>query len=416
MRLGFVLILLFPLALGPVLAQDAQRIAAVVNDKAVSTFDLIERIELVIGTTGLEDSPASRERIRAQVLRTLIDEQLELQEAERLGIEVTEADVQVALRYLERQNDIPEGRMIEALEARGVPGAALLKQIDAELKWSRVVRSRLRTVTITDAAVDEVLARLEASRGRPEVRLAEIVLAVDDPSQDAEVAANARRLVDEIRRGANFGAVARQFSQAASARTSGDIGWTLVDQLPLEVQSAVADAPEGSLVGPVATRGGHTVLLVLGRRKALEPDPGAARLDLELIALPLPDVSTQEQEDEQTRRAEQAAERVTGCDDAEAAAEATPTALHRDLGTFQLRDLVPELRLAAADLAAGDVSRPVIAGGIVNVLIVCSRTDPSGALPSRKEVRDSLLDQRLELIARGYLRDLRRVAFVDIRL
>jgi len=111
-----------------------------------------------------------------------------------------------------------------------------------------------------------------------------------------------------------------------------------------------------------------------------------------------------------------AAERVTGCDDAEAAAEATPTALHRDLGTFQLRDLAPELRRAAAELVTDAVSRPVIAGGIINVLVVCSRTDPTATLPSRDEVRESLLDQRLALIARGYLRDLRRVAFVDIRL
>ena len=398
-------------------AQEAQRIAAVVNDDIISTFDLAERVELVVRTTGLPDNQDTRERIRPQVLRSLIDERLEVQEAARLGITIADADVQTALRFLERQNHLPEGKILEALAQRGVEADTLLAQIDAQLKWSRIVQSRLRqTVTIADAEVAELIARITAGRGKPEVRLAEIYLAADDPSREADVMAVARRLMDDIKAGADFAALARQVSQSASASGGGDLGWTLEDQLADELRIAVQGVPEGALVGPVATRGGLAVLAVVGRRRALEPDQDDTLLDLALIALPLPQVSTGEQEQEQLLRAEQARQRVTGCADAEAAAKATPTAQYRPLGEVRLGGVVPSLRGALADLQPGQTSQPVIAGGIVNVLVVCARTEPQSRPPTRDEARQTLYDQRLDLLARGYLRDLRRRAFVDIRL
>ena len=398
-------------------AQDTQRIAAVVNDDVISTYDLIERVELVVRTTGLPDTADSRERIRPQVLRALIDERLQLQEAKRIGVELGPGDIDNALRFLERQNRIPEGKMIEALRSRGVNPDTLLTQLEAELKWTRLVQARVRqTVTITDADVNDVVGRIEASQGKPEIRLGEIFLAVDDPSQDAEVAAAAQRLMQDVRSGANFAQMARQFSQSASARAGGDLGWSLVDQLADEVRAAVEPAPAGALVGPVLTRGGYAILAVVGRREAGEADAGDTVLTLELVALAMPTVATQEQEEAQMALARQAASRVTGCDDAEAAAEATPGARHRVIGEFRLGDLVPELQAVARDLGPGDVGPPTVAGGIINILVVCDRVEAEARTPTRDEIRESLLSQRTELASRGYLRDLRRTAFVDVRL
>ena len=69
-----------------------QRIAAVVNDDVITTQDLIDRINLGIATSGLPNDDATRQRLAPQVLRGFIDEKLQLQEAQRLGTEVTEID------------------------------------------------------------------------------------------------------------------------------------------------------------------------------------------------------------------------------------------------------------------------------------------------------------------------------------
>ena len=75
------------------MAQDIQRIAAVVNDEIVSIQDLRERVRMVIVTSGLPNSPEVAQRLAPQVLRTLIDEQLQLQEAARLNISITEEEL-----------------------------------------------------------------------------------------------------------------------------------------------------------------------------------------------------------------------------------------------------------------------------------------------------------------------------------
>ena len=77
----------------PAMAQDIQRIAAVVNDEIVSIQDLRERVRMVIVTSGLPNSPEVAQRLAPQVLRTLIDEQLQLQEAARLNISITEEEL-----------------------------------------------------------------------------------------------------------------------------------------------------------------------------------------------------------------------------------------------------------------------------------------------------------------------------------
>ena len=67
----------------PAASQELVRIAAVVNDNVISMLDLLARIKLAAVQTGLEDTPELRQQLVQPVLRTLIEEQLQAQEAER---------------------------------------------------------------------------------------------------------------------------------------------------------------------------------------------------------------------------------------------------------------------------------------------------------------------------------------------
>ena len=79
------------LAVQPAWPAAEQRIAAVVNDEVVSVRDLNDRLEMVMLTSGIRDSEQARSRLAPQVLRSLIEESLQLQEAKRLNLQVTEA-------------------------------------------------------------------------------------------------------------------------------------------------------------------------------------------------------------------------------------------------------------------------------------------------------------------------------------
>src|SRR5689334_16540013 len=102
----FRLISLLLLLAGPAAAQET-RIAAVVNDDIVSLADLQERVHLALASANIEDTEQNRQRISPQVLRGLIDEKLEMQEAKRLNVKAEDDEVAEALRRIEQQNNVP---------------------------------------------------------------------------------------------------------------------------------------------------------------------------------------------------------------------------------------------------------------------------------------------------------------------
>ncbi|MGB1548433.1 MAG: hypothetical protein ACPHIA_07895, partial [Alphaproteobacteria bacterium] len=121
MRLLFSAAFLVALALLPVQAAETQRIAAVVNEDAISDFDLEARMKLIAYTANLRESRELLRRMVPEILRTLIDERLKIQEAERLEITVKEEEMEAARRRIESRNSIPDGGLNDALIREGIP-------------------------------------------------------------------------------------------------------------------------------------------------------------------------------------------------------------------------------------------------------------------------------------------------------
>ena len=114
------------------------------------------------------------------MLRTLIDEKLQMQEAKRLEIVADPKEVDETLSGIAEQNRMTTDQLRETLERSGVSIDSLLTQIKAEIAWSDLVRKKfLSRISPGDEQVDEVLARMEANAGRPEFLVAEIFLGVE---------------------------------------------------------------------------------------------------------------------------------------------------------------------------------------------------------------------------------------------
>jgi peptidyl-prolyl cis-trans isomerase SurA len=202
------------------------RIAAVVNDEIISVFDLASRMGMVMTSSSIADTPETRQRIAPQILRGLIDEKLELQEAKRKSITATDSEISNALAQIEKQNNMKSGQLNEYLQARGIDRGALLDQLTAGIVWAKLVRRlAAQTTEISDEEIDEALKRVKEHASEPQSRVAEIFLAVDNPAQDDEVRHLVERLTQQMHQGARFSAVAQQFSQSAAAAVGGDIGW-----------------------------------------------------------------------------------------------------------------------------------------------------------------------------------------------
>lgn len=393
-------------------AQEIQRIAAIVNDEVVSAQDLAQRIVMAIALTGLQDSPETRRRVRDQVLRALIVERLQLQEAARLKLSVTPEEMNRAFAQIERQNNIPAGRFEESLASQGVPVEAIKGQVRAELAWGKVLRRRiLPTINISDEEIDAAIQRQQQNQAVSEFLVSEIFLAVDSPEQDEEIRRTAFRLSEQARQEKNFAAIARQFSQGTTAAQGGDIGWVQPGLLPDEVDAAIAKLNPGDISEPIRTVGGYYVVSLRNKRqqggRASEPT-----LTLKQIAMPLAASAPQQEAQTTWDRALQIGATVQGCAEFERMAREVRTPAPVDVGQGPVSALSPELRPYVADLPVGRVSQPIRTNSAVIVYMVCDRS--TGGI-SRDDVRDQLTQRRVELQARRLLRDLRRDAVVEFR-
>src|SRR5262249_34840502 len=213
----------------------------VVNDEVISVADLSSRLKMVMLSSNITDSPETRQRVANQVLRTIVDEKLQIQEAKRQNITATGEEINKAVAQIEKQNNMQPGQLDQVFKQHGIERSALIDQLTASIVWAKLVRRLVsQTNIVSDEEIDYALKRAKEAVNEPQSRVAEIFLAVDNPQQEEEVRRLAERLSEQMRQGARFSAVAQQFSQSATAAVGGDIGWVRPEQLSLDLGQAVA--------------------------------------------------------------------------------------------------------------------------------------------------------------------------------
>lgn len=254
----------------PVAAQNSrtETIAAVVNNEAISATDLDERLRLLMISSGIPDSEETRTRLMPQVMNMLIDEQLMLQEAKRANITVSDEEVKAGFAKLAEQNGMPADKFREVVRRSGVPTRAMDRQIKSQIAWGRVVQQKIRpSVVVNDLEVDSVLERLHKNIGKDEYLVGEIFLPIDTPTEEPQVAQLAQKLTRELVGGkVPFPRVAAQFSQSASSKRGGDMGWVEVDQFPQEIADVLAQMNEGDLSDPIKTLSGYYIVTLRKKR------------------------------------------------------------------------------------------------------------------------------------------------------
>jgi peptidyl-prolyl cis-trans isomerase SurA len=397
----------------PAPAQDSLRIIAVVNEGAITQMDLASRMRIAIVASRLEDTPEVRQRLAPQVLRALIDDQIRIQEADRQGINIPERAVNDRVDSLASENKMDRAQFEQMLAKNGIPLESLKNQIRSELAWGTVVRRRFQPgIVITDEDIAEARTRIIESQGEPEYLLGEIFLAADEATDSGEAESAARRLIEELKKGAQFSAVARQFSQAATAPRGGDLGWVKAGDLSPEIAAAVQQLEKGQVVGPIRSDGGFHILLLRDRRESAGTG-ATGTVDMKRIELRLEPGATPAQVADATGSLRSVGEQITSCSSA-AEAGARIDATTGDLTGMDVTTLPGNLQSIAVGQPIGQASEPIrIEDGIASYVVCARNLSTSG--PTDEEIRDQLTRERLDLMARGYLRDLRRTSFVDIR-
>jgi peptidyl-prolyl cis-trans isomerase SurA len=228
---------------------------------------------------------------------------------------------------------------------------------------------------------------------------------------------DASRIVGQIRGGASFVAYARQFSEASSAGLGGDLGWVRVEQLNDAVAQAVAALQPGQITDAMQVPGGVAVMSMIEKRQVLAADPSLAVLSLKQITIALKPDTAEAVARARAAEIQTITQNMGGCGGVEEAARKIGGEVASN-DEVRLKDLPAPLQNIMQRLSIGEAT-PAFGSAEegLRVLVLCGRDEaPTQAVaPNFEQIYAQMNEERVNMRARRYLRDLRRDAIVDYR-
>ena len=257
------------------LADDLQpldRIAAVVDDSVIMESELNARVADIRRNLQVEGRAVPPDEIlRSQILERMVLEQIQLDQAKRLGIKIDDTTLNDSLTGIARQNGYNLDEFAEHLRSEGYDWPAFREQLRTEMAINQLRQRRVsQRVRITDGELDRFLKSEEARQlFSSEFRLGHIMVAIPEGASADQLKLaeqKAEDVVTRLRNGADFAAQATEYSDGQSALEGGDLGWRPAAQWPSLFTNAVIDLKAGELAGPIRAGNGFHILKMIDRR------------------------------------------------------------------------------------------------------------------------------------------------------
>ena len=381
----------------------AEGVAAICNDEVISTFDVRQRMRMIISSSRVQPDEKTLQRIQQQALRSLIDEHLQLQETKKYEIKVSQQEIDQAIGRIARQNNLTAQDIKNDLRKSGISPATLEEQIRAQIAWQILINGRYGSrIRVSNNQIAQTRMRMENSLNKPQYLLSEVFLESPSPEQDPAMFQGALSLIKQMQQGAPFTAVAQQFSSSPSAAQGGDIGWVHKEDMPEPVQHILDKMKPGTISQPIKVPGGYDIIAMRDRKDGTAP----MVVNFRQIVAP---AGAQKRLGNYMKKAKT-------CARTDSVRSAISGAFANDFQDVSLTDLAPAVRVVLENLQPGQWSKPASSPKGVTVFMLCDRHYAKDAgIPTDEQISDQLVNTRLAMLARRYLRDLRRDSTVEVR-
>ncbi|HVY55144.1 MAG TPA: peptidylprolyl isomerase, partial [Thermodesulfobacteriota bacterium] len=228
----------------------------------------------------LSINPTSTEPIdESAVLQQMIEQKLLEQQAQKLGIKVTEAELDASIKQVQQKFGLDDKQMEEVLKKQNLTPESFREQWRLQTLSNKLLESQLKNkIVITEEEIQDYYihnyggtpaadsgetASAETMPSGEEVKIAHILIASNSP--DAEK--KAEEVAEMAKSGKDFGELAKQYSQdKLSADKGGDLGYFKKGDLIETLEVAVDSTPVGGVTGPVESPAGYHIIKVLDRK------------------------------------------------------------------------------------------------------------------------------------------------------
>ncbi len=392
------------------------KIAAVVNDAMITTEDVNQRINMVIATTGLGNSPEVRQELAAQVIQALVDETLQITAAKQANILISKEEIDGAVRSIEQKRGKTAGSLLGYFASQGITPSTFTNQLKAQIAWRRFVQRRLASeATVTEQDVLQEVDYIKRTGSNiEEVLTSSIVLPIHSVETSEQMQKVALRITKELNNGADFQVLASQLSQMGVQNSA--MSWADINRLEPAIAGALINLPEDGISRPVQSSKGYEIVKLHKRRTGKKLHD--AEVLFKRIMLSLENNAGEQDVDILMDIARNVAKHPGPCTQKGIAGmkELDGLGINVDYTPTRYSQMSGEILPLVRHLKVGEISDPFAAPDGIHLLMLCERAELPFTDKDKNRVRQDLVSQKMELQALKHLRKMRREAYIDVRI
>lgn len=396
------------------------QVVAIVDDDIIMASELRERIAALkesLNSRGMELPP--EDTLIRETLDRLILESIQLQKGLRVGVRISDAQLNAAIQNIAAQNRMSQEDFIAALEQQGQSYPLMREQVRREMIIQRVQGGNVnQRIQITPKEVDNFLATEDGKKlTQSEYHLIHGLLAVApdaSPAEEAAARAHVEQVLKKIRGGQAFEDVLRA-SSGKYRFSGGDLGWRKAEDLPSLFSDIAPTLPKGATSDPIRSPSGFHIIYMQDLRGG---EQIVAQTEVRHILVKPSEILTDEQAQELVASLRARAE--AGEDFSELAREYSEDIGSAqeggELGWTSPGQMVPEFQTAMDATAVGEISEPIRTQFGWHILLVEGRREQDMTSEAvRQKAADFLHNRKYQEELDAWLQQIRDEAFVDIK-
>ncbi|MGD2118735.1 MAG: peptidylprolyl isomerase [Chromatiales bacterium] len=403
--------------------EELDQIVAIVNENIIVRSELDREIKGIVSRLREANRPLPPDSIiEQQVLEKLITEKLQLDKAEKLGIDVTPDMLATAINNIAKNNDLTLAELRQALQAEGISFKTFRSKLQKEILLGRLKNQEITNkIVVSDAEIDNLLAQnSDLANKNKEYHLLHILIPVAEGSSAEQLATarqKANEVIEKIRQGADFATTAMLESGGRQALDGGDLGWLKPGEVPSLFSDVVNRMNKGEVSEPIRSSSGfHIIKLeeIKGAEKALVTQTHARHI--------LINTGETVSDDDARTRLEQLYIRLQGGEDfatlARSHSDDKVSAIKGgDLGWVSPGSVVEKFQQEMDKLQPNELSQPFRTNFGWHLLEVLERRQHDNTEQIlREQARRLIVERKSQEATELYLRRLRDEAYVEIRL
>ena len=396
-------------------ANNLLSIVAIVNDEPITMMDLDARIRLIIISSNLPNNLETRKNLSGQVLQSLISERLQHQEAKKLGIRVTNQEVENNIKFIEKQNNMPENQLIETLFQNGVPKSALPIRLKSNLIMQKLLQNIIRPkVIINNNEVNNEYNNLLANNGKMEYKFSEISFNFSNLSKKEDIILIAKQIRKKIIEEKNFEIIGKRIQENGTGVYKNN-NWKLTNKINKNIYLEIDKMEKDEISELVITNTGVSIIKIDGKREFKIPELSHTVSDIAFISTDLP--INKNKIDLLIEDIKNKTKNIKSCDEMTELSKIYGNKRGKYLGKILLKNLPKYFSEELKNLNINQPSKPIVADDGIYVTMICNyNKDLNQEYALKEMIKDNIRNRSTTILKERYLLDLNRKALIDVRI